>query len=82
MRFPGLWPLPTTELTEVLLPGGTQGHLKLKALQDATALRRSQLSSGSRQQSGENGPKVLVNLQKRNVSDPGKFNKVVKNKNC
>lgn len=57
-------PLPTAELTEVLLPGGTQGHLKLKALQDATALGRSQLSSGSGQQSGEYRPKVLVNLQK------------------
>ena len=56
------WPLPTAQLTEVLLPGVAQGHFELKALQDTTALWRSQLSSGPWQQSGENGAKVLVYL--------------------
>lgn len=57
------WPLATAELTQVLLPGGSQGHLELQALQDAAALERSQLGSGPWQQGGENGAKVLVYLQ-------------------
>lgn len=59
----GYSPLPTTELCEVLLPGVTQGHFELEALQDTAALRRSQLCCGSWQQGGEDGAKVLVYLQ-------------------
>lgn len=54
--------MPTAQLRQVLLPGVAQGHLELKALQDAAALGRSQLCCGSWQQGGEDGAKVLVYL--------------------
>lgn len=59
-------PLAAAELTQVLLPGGSQGHLELQALQDAAALEGSQLGGGPRQQRREDRAKVLVYLQERN----------------
>lgn len=55
--------MPSTELTEVLLPSVAKGDLELEAIQEAAALGWGEASVGPRQQGGEDGAKVLVDLE-------------------
>ena len=62
-------PLASAQLREVLLPGVSQGHLELQAVQDPASLGGGQTGVGPRQQGGEDGAKVLVHLEEEDSNE-------------